>query len=265
MLSVLLAASCSLEQGSAKGPKTTCTGAKCDDTSQIDSAEQVLMQKAPPGETAITRNTAGQWFFHTVGKRGEIVLFSQPYVQRASAANGILSVEENAVDPDRYVIQQLTDGRWQFSLRAKNNVEIATSRAFDTEAEAVAGIEEARALVASIVQFKADVEKGARFDLTRSAEDGEWYFTLLDKDGTKLLNSEGYTGRTGAVNGIQSVRLNGKDESKYKQLDGLIFILKAGNGHEIARSETYADEAALLAGMQRVQQLLKSERVANPW
>lgn len=259
---LIILASCQ-EQGSAPS-SPQCVGAKCDSTQEGENTEALLMQKSPPGESGISRNKAGQWLFHTIGKRGEIVLFSQNYVTRASAANGILSVEENGVSHDQYKVSQEPQGTWRFSLRAKNNQEIATSRSFATEAEAKAAVQEARDLIAAILQFKAEMEKGARFDLQRSKTDNQWYFTLLDEDGTELLYSEGYQGRTGAVNGIQSVRINGKDEARYVP-QGTSFFLKAKNGQEIARSGTYDTPEQAMDGMKHVQQLLQSERVANPW
>ena len=69
-----------------------------------------------------------------------------------------------------------------FSLQAKNNQEIATSRSFATEDEAIAGVEEARDLIATILHFKAEMEQGARFDVYRSETDQQWYFTLLDAE-----------------------------------------------------------------------------------
>lgn len=245
-------------------PPPRCTGAKCDNPWDQAESQALLMQKAPPGEAAISRDKAGQWLFHVVGQRGEVVLQSQAYVTRASAANGILSVEENGVDPGQYKVLQDPDGTWRFSLQAKNYQEIASSRSFATEAEAQAAVQEARDLLAAILQFKAEMSNGARFDLYRSQVDSEWYFKLIDEDGAELLYSEGYQSRTGAVNGIQSVRENGKDDARYV-FQGTLFILKAKNGQEIARSGSFGTAQEAADGAKHVQQLLQSERVANPW
>jgi uncharacterized protein YegP (UPF0339 family) len=239
-------------------------GGKCDNPWDEEVSQALVMQKAPPGESAVSRNKAGQWLFHTIGQRGAVVLFSQTYVTRASAANGILSVEENGVSLQQYKVLQEPDGTWRFSLLAKNYQQIATSRSFATEAEAEAGVQEARDLIAAILQFKAEKDNGARFDLYRSDVDNEWYFTLNAEDGTALLYSEGYQGRTGAVNGIQSVRKNGKDDSRYT-FQNTLFIVKAKNGQEIARSGNYDSAQQAADGATYVQQLLQSERVANPW
>lgn len=264
VLGGLLMLACSEQYGYE--PQPQCGGGKCDDPTQAGQAEEplTLMQKAPPGESAISRNKAGSWLFHTIGKRGERVLSSQAYVTRASAANGILAVEENGVDVEQYKVSQNSDGTWRFSLRAKNFQEIATSGSFSTEAAAKAGAAEARDLIAAILQFKAAMDKGARFKLQRSKTDKQWYFTLLAADGTELLYSEGYQGRTGAVNGIQSVRDNGKEEVQYKQL-GTSFIIRAKNWQEIARSGAFATAQDAVDGAKYVRQLLQSERVGNPW
>lgn len=243
-----------------------CRGAKCDDPGDDGHAlQKELMQKSPPGESAIRRDQSGKWFFHTLGDLGEIVLSSQPYVARASAANGILALEQAGVDLNQYEVVEAEGGKKvRVIVRAVgNNQEIASSRSFDTVEEAQAAIAPARELIASIVQFKAGVEKGARFELSRR-ESGAWIFTLVDVDGAELLFSQDYQGRTSAINGILAVRTNGKDAARYAN-NGDHFILRAGNNQEIARSATFAHAEDTAKTITRVKELLQSERVANPW
>jgi uncharacterized protein YegP (UPF0339 family) len=229
-----------------------------------------VMQKKPvaPGEIDITRGKSGEWYFNVVGSRGERQLLSEGYVERSSALNGILSVEENGVYTENYETQQTAEGDWIFVLRAGNNQVIAESGAYRSQADAEAGIAAARDLVAGIVQYKAAVTNGARFDLWKDDATKEWFFVLRQADGRILVESEGYTGRTGAVNGLESVRLNGKDIGRYSfvQDDGVKFIIKAGNGQEIARSaDSFDSEAAAQGTIDETNALLQSERVASPW
>lgn len=229
------------------------------------------MQKVPeaPGEFAISRHKDdGQWYFDLVGAKGKILLASEGYQERPSAINGILSIEENGVHLEKYELAATPEGDWRFVLRAGNNQVIGDSTVYRTEEAAQAGIEATRDLVAGIVQFKAAVTNGARFDLWRDEDDREWYFVLRAADGRTLLESEGYTGRTGAVNGIESVRENGKNPARYQILDGegeVYFILKAGNGQEIGASPGFATVGEAEAGMAETQALITSERVASPW
>lgn len=83
-----------------------------------------------------------------------------------------------------------------------------------------------------------------------------------------ILESEGYQGRTGAVNGMDSVRRNGRDVGRYEILQegGVRFILKATNGQEIAQSaSSFSSVAEAEAAVQSTASLLDSERVGNPW
>lgn len=246
-------------------------GSAAEGTQDVTSkaASDVVMEKAPrrPGQISVRRSESDSWEFSVVGQSGAPVLLSQAYVERTSAVNGILSVEENGVDRERYAVRA-SDGGLVVELKAGNGQVIAESRPLRTEEEAAALIDEARDLVAGIVQYKAALAKGARFDLSRDvAGDGKWSFSLLDEKGRALLLSQKYAKRTAAVTGLESVRLNGKDEARYQinSEDGITVSLVAANGEEIAGSGVLADEAQAQALITETQALLKSERVANPW
>ncbi len=235
---------------------------RCDDPSQAISQ---LMPRAPatPGSVGITRNQ-DQWLFEVIGSKGEIVLMSQSYAARNSAQNGILSVFENGVQAEQYALTQ-TSGGYGFVLRAANNEVIADSQTFATESEAITAAAAARDLVAEIVQYRAALDAGAQFRLDRDGS--SWEFGLRDDEGDSLLASQKYSRRATALNGIDSVRNNGKDATRYQLLDGPPrFILKASNGQEIAESsKSYPTLDAAQAAVNTTQALLQSERVANPW
>jgi uncharacterized protein len=248
-------------QDAGAGPDP-CAQGRCDDPS--DQATD-LMPRAPeaPGTISITRNQ-DSWYCEVIGPKGEIVLLSKEYASRTSALSGALIVEENGVHPERYVVTE-SDAGWAFVLRAANHVPIAESQLFATEEEARAAVASTRDLVAGIVQYKAAVTHGARFELFRDGSD--WKFELLDESGETVLTSNSYTRRHGAINGIESVRANGKEESKYRLIDSPPrFALIAANGREIAHSAaTYETLEAAEADVASTRSLLESERVANPW
>lgn len=223
------------------------------------------MPQAPatPGVVGISRNQ-GQWLFEVIGAKGEIVLLSEDYASKSAARNGILSVEENGVELDRYKIEQ--DGsNWSFVLRAANNEVIADSQTFASAAEAHAAAGAARDLVAGIVQYKAALDTGAKFGLDKTGSN--WEFELQDADGEALLKSQVYSGRTDAITGIASVRKNGKDAPRYRLLDSPPrFVLHATNGQEIAESSrSYSSLTSAQEAIDATQTLLRSEKVANPW
>lgn len=246
------------------GPDSAdCNGGKCDDFGASSFGQLMPRAPAAPGTISVARNR-DRWLFEVIGDKGEIILLSQEYGEQAAAFNGVLGVEENGVLPERYVVRQ-AGGSWSFALRAGNGEEIAESQIFASEAEAREAADQARALVAGIVQYKAAMRDGAQFELRRDGS--SWSFALLSEDGQELLTSQSYTRRSDAITGIESVRQNGKDGARYQVVASPPgFILKAANGRTIAASSsTYESTTAAEAAISSTQALLTSERVANPW
>lgn len=86
---------------------------------------------------------------------------------------------------------------------------------------------------------------------------GEFRFRLKAKNGQNILASEGYTQKSSCQNGIESVRKNSQDESKFELKETKngkwVFNLKATNGQVIGTSETYSSEAGAKNGIQSVK------------
>lgn len=78
--------------------------------------------------------------------------------------------------------------------------------------------------------------------------DGQFRFNLKSGNGSILLTSEGYTSRTGAINGALSVLENGVDKAMYRvvpaKTKGHLIHLVAGNGEIIGFSEVYATKSS---------------------
>ena len=92
-----------------------------------------------------------------------------------------------------------------------------------------------------------------KFELKKSKND-KFYFSLLASNGQVILGSEMYEAKASAVNGIESVKKNGGDATRYAKLTGKdgspYFTLKAGNGQVIGQSQMYSSESARDAGIQ---------------
>ena len=87
-----------------------------------------------------------------------------------------------------------------------------------------------------------------RVRLYKKTKDKLSYFQFLSDDGQAVLNSQGYTDKEARNNGVRSVVSNADNDARYERqsADGKhYFILKAGNGQEIARSVTYDNEAGM--------------------
>jgi uncharacterized protein YegP (UPF0339 family) len=83
--------------------------------------------------------------------------------------------------------------------------------------------------------------------LMNKGKDGKDYFVLKAGNGEVILQSQGYKSASGCENGVESVRTNSQDPSKFEcreAKDGrTYFILKANNGQEIGRSQMYKTQS----------------------
>lgn len=88
-------------------------------------------------------------------------------------------------------------------------------------------------------------------------KDGDFQFNLKAGNGQIILTSEGYTTRAACDNGIESVRKNSQDDSKFERKtssnDKPYFNLKAGNGQVIGKSELYESTASMENGIESVK------------
>ncbi|RLZ07324.1 YegP family protein [Faecalibacter macacae] len=85
---------------------------------------------------------------------------------------------------------------------------------------------------------------------------GEYRFRLKAKNGQNILASEGYAQKQGCLNGIESVKTNAKDESKFEtkttESGKYRFNLKAANGQIIGTSQNYESENGCKNGIESV-------------
>lgn len=86
-----------------------------------------------------------------------------------------------------------------------------------------------------------------KFVITKR-KNGEFQFDLKATNGQAILASEGYTTIAACKNGIESVKKNATDESRFERKEAKngspYFVLKAGNGQVIGTSEMYSSESA---------------------
>lgn len=96
----------------------------------------------------------------------------------------------------------------------------------------------------------------AKFELKKRKDD-QFQFNLKAGNGQVILTSEAYTTKAAAQNGIESVKKNSSDDSKYEKNvsknDKPYFNLKAANGQVIGTSELYESESARDNGIDSVK------------
>jgi uncharacterized protein YegP (UPF0339 family) len=95
-----------------------------------------------------------------------------------------------------------------------------------------------------------------KFVITKRTN-GEFQFNLKAGNGQTILTSEGYTTKAACLNGIESVKTNSKDDSKFDKLESKsgkpYFNLKASNGQIIGSSEMYESTSARDNGIASVK------------
>ncbi|MEX0351446.1 MAG: YegP family protein [Paracoccaceae bacterium] len=84
---------------------------------------------------------SGEFRFRLKAGNGENILASEGYKQKASAENGIKSVQENASNDDRYERKETAAGKHMFNLKASNGQVIGTSQSYASASGRDNGIE----------------------------------------------------------------------------------------------------------------------------
>jgi hypothetical protein len=93
----------------------------------------------------------------------------------------------------------------------------------------------------------------------------EYRFRLKASNGQIVLSSEGYDAKTGAMNGIESVKENSKLSERFESYTDKAgkyrFRLKAANGQVIGSGEGYESEASCQAGIASVKRWAKEAEI----
>lgn len=86
------------------------------------------------------KSSDGQFKFVLKAGNGEVVLNSELYKARASAENGIASVQANSSLDERYEKKTASNGKAYFNLKAANSQIIGSSQMYGSEAARDNGI-----------------------------------------------------------------------------------------------------------------------------
>lgn len=92
----------------------------------------------------LSKSSDGQFRFVLKADNAETILNSELYKAKASAENGIASVQANCSNDDRYERKTASNGKAYFNLKASNGQVIGTSQMYATEASRDAGIASAK-------------------------------------------------------------------------------------------------------------------------
>lgn len=227
---------------------------------EIDFASLYDLDYASPkgtlGFESFNRKDKNASYFHFNDADGQALLYSRGFDGNSKREKRIRQVIAASGKAQRYeVIEE--GGRFYFIIKERNNLEIARSRTFSTLEEAQLQVTFVKsnspkyastfpepAKRKSVNQYNFDIKtnfKSAGFEAVKG-EDKQFYFVVKNAIGNPILYSQGYGAATPRDNGIRTVIKNGVDESKYEKSDkngDYLFILRAGNRQEIAKSQSF--------------------------
>ena len=101
----------------------------------------------------------------------------------------------------------------------------------------------------------------------KAGTNGKYRFNLKSSNGQVILTSESYDSRSGAMSGIESVRKNAGTDARFERKtakDGsAFFVLKAGNGEPIGKSEMYKTKRSMENGIVSVGKNAAAASIAD--
>lgn len=95
-----------------------------------------------------------------------------------------------------------------------------------------------------------------KFIISKRTND-DYQFNLKAVNGQVILTSQGYNSKASCENGIESVRKNSQEDSKFEKNtsknEKWYFNLKAGNGQIVGTSQMYESENGMDKGIESVK------------
>ncbi|MFC7058010.1 YegP family protein [Halovenus salina] len=195
----------------ASGEGYTAPGSRDDAVERVRQYVQSAdYLKLDPSAFELYRDSAGQYRWRLLHKNGNILADSgQGYASRQKARQGIDSVQSNVGDDSKAEFETYEDNGGDYRWRlVHNNGNIIADGGEGYASKS--GAEDAVVRVREYAPESHVLDVGsAAFEVYEDAA-GEWRWQLRHRNGNLMANSgEGYASRTGAEDGIHSVKHNG--------------------------------------------------------
>lgn len=85
------------------------------------------------GKFELKKSKNNKYFFNLLASNGQIILSSEMYASKASALNGIASVQKNAAEEGRFARLEGKGKAPYFTLKAGNHQVIGQSQMYESE------------------------------------------------------------------------------------------------------------------------------------
>lgn len=236
-------------------PACAIDGSQTDDAEEVSETDDELALTTGKFETFTGKD--GKVYFHLLAGNGENMLRSEGYSSGAAAVNAISLLQAGV----SYELRTAKTGEVYFVTKSANGAVLGTSETYVSKSNAERAVETTKKIIARTTSVLA-APSGAVFQVIKSLNGG-YFFHLRANNGEIVLQSQSYSSRTSAVNGVQSAKANGRVATSFELREASngqwYFVLKAGNGQLIGRGETYASKWNAERGVATVVELLAAE------
>ncbi|MBB6680340.1 YegP family protein [Aequorivita sp. 609] len=90
------------------------------------------------------KKSGDKYHFVLKAGNGQVILSSQMYASKASAMNGIESIQKNCQNEDSFEMKTAKNGKIHWNIKATNGQIIGSSQMYSSESGAKNGIESVR-------------------------------------------------------------------------------------------------------------------------
>lgn len=242
-------------------------------------------QKTPekPAEKASNNDTryqgkyevfpeAGLFKYRLKASNGEILIVSQGYTTKAGALSGIETLKKNVATGKQEVFTDKSNFHQFRIMTATGSRLVAAGEFYESEKKALSAYESVKKFVTTekIVELeqlpKEDVreevvvlkpvEENPNGKVEVFCENKQWYFLLKASNGEVLMESQGYSAKTGALSGLDNVKKALEAQnfrvSRDKQ-NRYMFTLYASNNQALITGHTYPSKENCLAAVDSVR------------
>ncbi len=227
------------------------------------------------------------FFFELRASNGELLLASEAYTTYAGAVKGIQTHKDN-VEKGNFRIVPSKKGDYIFKLLTAKNTLLCTGANYKTLERCESAVASTKRFAATAVlqedvetvriKMSADDANETEPEIPDNGYTGKWiinstqgngtdvmyYFELFASNGEKLLTSEEYTTYEGAVNAVETHKVNiakGNFRISITKRGDFIFKLLGGNNQLLCLGEHYKTRSRCESAVESVKRFSKSAPV----
>ena len=215
---------------------------------------------------------AGLFKYRLKASNGEILIVSQGYTTKAGAISGIDTLKRNVIGGIQEIYTDKSDFS-QFRIMTSTGARlVAAGEFYETEKKAQSAFESVKRFANTdkivelnelpkkemreevVVLKKLDENANGKYEVY--SEGKLWFFLLKASNGEVLMESQGYSSKSGALSGLDNVKkalIAGNFRVSRDKQDRYMFTLYATNNQALVTGHTYPSKDNCLAAVDSVR------------